>query len=111
MKPHPSLSDVINLNILQSLKDGGLYVEKVQPENTLYTLQRLLDGSGWMIQGNPHLLCPNLTLCNIHGSTWGGSMIKVGFIGIGMRMEIGLIYPNGMPDIITTSTVRSIQVG
>lgn len=113
----PGLSDNINFNLLQSEKAGGLYIGKVQPgqtvrvqtSNTTYTFQRLMDDHGWMVEGHP-TYCPKPTRCNIHGSTWGGSMIKVEFIGIGMYMEIGLILPNGDLKVITTSPVERIEV-
>lgn len=110
MKPHPNLSDNINFNLLQSEQDGGVWVDKVplnsglqvQTVNTLYTLRRFNDGR-WTIQGHPHY-CPTESRANIHGSTWGGSCLKLGFIGINMHMEIGLVGK-----IITTSPVVSIK--
>ena len=113
MTPHPNLSDAINLNILQSEQDSGVWAEKiptrsmlrVQTKNTLYIFHRRDDGS-WVVSGH-YRYCPTPVVCNIHGSTWGGSMIKTGFIGIRMRMELGIIH-NGKPKVITTSPVQSI---
>jgi len=44
-------------------------------------------------------------LVDIHGSTWGGSMIRERFIGRGMHLEFG------HPDFwrITTSRILDVQ--
>lgn len=115
MQPHPNLSDDLNFNLLKSEQDGGIHIGKipansgmrVQTKNTLYTFRRDNEGR-WAFEGHPKY-CPTLTPCNIHGSTWGGSMIKLYFIGIGMHMEIGFIGSKG-PETITTSRVESIAL-
>ena len=114
-KPHPNLSDALNYAILDSDIEGGAYVAKlpigrgleVQTSNTLYTIRKLLDGS-LTIAGHAKY-CPQATRCNVHGSTWGGSMIKTGFIGRGMYMEVGIIGSGGKPKVITTSTIREVR--
>jgi len=44
---------------------------------------------------------------NINGSTWGGSMLKVGYVGVGMHMEF---YDSEQPVPITTSQIQSIAI-
>ena len=108
--PHENLSDEINLNIMQSEKDGGIFLKdmkigsiiKVQTQNTLYIIKKISDKE-YEINGNK-TYCPVSTKCFISGSTWGGSMIKVGFIGIGMHLEF---CTNKR---ITTSTIQSITI-
>ena len=91
-KPHPNLSKEINDAIAESELQGGVYLKDVpsgrklivQTMNTRYELERR--GDEWFIEGNQRF-CATPTKCSIHGSTWGGSMIKIGFIGRGMHLE------------------------
>lgn len=91
--PHPNLSDQINHNIIQSEVEGGVYLSDlpcgaalvVETENRQYHLVH--HGSGQaMISGHPEY-CPDPVLVTIDGSNWGGSMLKMSFIGRGMRLE------------------------
>jgi hypothetical protein len=89
---HPNLSDEINNRLAESELLGGAYLSKLQvgaklfvkTQNSLYEIENCQDGM--YIRGNADY-CPTPTLCRILGSAWGGSMIKVGFIGRGMHME------------------------
>ena len=109
--PSEHLSDDVNLNIMQSEKDGGLLIKDikdgesitVQTENTLYTIEKVNDKE-YLISGNQKL-CPIPTKVSIHGSTWGGSMIKLGFIGIGMYLEVG----KGNGKLMITSQIKEIK--
>ena len=105
---HPNLSDAINRNILGSAIAGGAKPSqirgrgyKVTTANRVYTL--LKDGVGWTIEGHPRY-CPTATPCNIHGSTWGGSMLKIDFIGRGMHLEVGLLS-----GVMTTSPITEVE--
>jgi hypothetical protein len=51
------------------------------------------------------VFCPEPTLVTIHGSTWGGSMIKADYIGRGMHLEFG--HPANLP--ITTSMILQVR--
>ncbi len=90
---HPNLSDAINRNIAQSEIKGGVKLSdltagstlEVQTRNTLYRIVKAEDGT-LTIQGHAHF-CPTPMPVTISGSTWGGSMLKMGFIGRGMHME------------------------
>jgi hypothetical protein len=110
-RPNPYLSDTINRRIVQSEVEGGVHlgdlpagsVLQVETENRSYTIEyRGLNQA--LISGHP-VFCPRPTLVTISGSTWGGTMIKTGFIGRGMRLEFH--SPESEP--ITTSVVREVR--
>lgn len=111
-RPHPNLSHEVNRNIVQSEIEGGVLLENVQPgsrlqvttRNTRYQLL-VLNGNMALITGHP-LYCPRPVLVRIHGSTWGGSMLKVRFIGRGMCMEF--VHPQYQTPILT-SPIREIR--
>lgn len=110
-EPSPHLSDSVNHNIVQSEIEGGVHLRDVAPgtileietENRAYII--CYQGLGQaLISGHP-VFCPEPVLVTIHGSTWGGSMIKTGYIGRGMRLEFG--HPTYLP--ITTSVIRQVR--
>lgn len=109
--PNPHLADCVNGNIVQSEIEGGVHLRDVAPgtvleietENRAYTIQYQGQGQA-LISGHP-VFCPEPVLVTIHGSTWGGSMIKSGYIGRGMRLEFG--HPTYFP--ITTSVIRDVR--
>lgn len=113
---HPNLTPEINRAIAQSEIEGGVFLEslkpgtilKVQTKNTLYIIQKTGDTPAvYLIMGHPRY-CPTPSPTTIIGSTWGGSMLKVGFIGRGMRMEFSdprYCAPRGT---ITTSEIQEI---
>ena len=91
--PHPNLSDGVNRNFVQAEIEGGVYLSglhegaelEIRTENRRYCL--VYQGCGHaMLSGHPQF-CPEPVRVRIHGSTWGGSMIKAEYIGRGMRME------------------------
>ena len=68
---------------LDDLSEGA-HLE-VETQNRWYTIA--VDGEGKaMIWGHPQY-CPEPVPVRIAGSTWGGSMLKLRFIGRGMRLE------------------------
>lgn len=110
-EPSPHLSDFVNRHIVQSEIEGGVHLGDVAPgtvfevetQNRAYTIE--YQGSGRaLISGHP-VFCPEPVLVTIHGSTWGGSMIKTGFIGRGMHLEFG--HPSYEP--ITTSLIVQVR--
>ena len=109
--PHDNLSDKINFDIMKSEKDGGIKLEDikieqsliVQTKNTTYTIRKI-NNKIYVISGHP-IFCSKETYCNIAGSTWSGSMIKVGFIGIDMHLEFFINQKR-----ITTSRIESIKI-
>ena len=95
-RPHANLSDGINDGIVQSEVEGGVHLRDVTPgtvlevqtQNRAYTILY----KGWdqaLISGHP-VFCPQPVPVTIHGSTWGGSMLKTHYIGRGMRLEFQL---------------------
>jgi hypothetical protein len=110
--PHPNLSDVVNHNIVQSEVEGGVALSDLTPETELvvrtehscYNLKIIGDGRVW-ISGHPQY-CPQPILVKIEGSTWGGSMMKVRYIGRGMCLEFR--HPDYRAPIVT-SRIQTIQ--
>ncbi len=120
--PHPNLSKEINDQIAESELQGGVWMKQphgdavkdqpylpigknlmVQTVNTTYLIENREDGT--YISGNKKY-CPTPTKCNIHGSTWGGSMLKMGWIGVGMHLEFST---DKHPHRITTSEIQDVQ--
>ena len=110
--PHPNLSEAINRNVVRSEIEGGVYLHdlgsdaalEIVTENHYYTVL-LCDKGVTLIYGHP-VYCPAPVQVRIAGSNWGGSMLKVGFIGRGMRLEF--CHP-GYRTPIVTSRIREIR--
>ncbi len=109
--PHPGLSDEINHNIIQSEIEGGGFLDslpkgatlEMQTQNHQYRI--LNRGRGQvLISGHPEF-CPQPLRAYIHGSTWGGSMLKMGFIGRGMRLEFKPVKGK----VVTTSPIVDVR--
>jgi hypothetical protein len=109
--PSPHLSDAVNARIVQSEIEGGVHLRDLAPgtvlevrtRNRAYTIQYRGSGQA-LISGHP-VFCPEPVLVNIHGSTWGGSMLKERYIGRGMCLEFG--HPAHRP--ITTSVIVDVR--
>lgn len=108
--PHPNLGDGVNHNVAQSEIEGGVHLSRlnegdeleIRTENRRYWL--VYHGRGRaMLSGHPQF-CPNPVMVRIHGSTWGGSMIKAEYIGRGMRLEFR------HPDYKTVVTSRILEI-
>ena len=104
--PHPNLSDGVNRNIVRCEIEGGVFLEALAPDTVLqirtqhhhYTAQFLGEGAA-LISGHPQY-CPQPVQVTIAGSTWGGSMLKLRFIGRGMHLEFH--HPDYTLPIITS---------
>jgi len=109
--PSPYFDDSVNRNIIQSQIEGGVHLAHLPPgtilevetQNRAYTIDYRGSGQA-LISGHP-VFCPKPTLVNIHGSTWGGSMLKERYIGRGMRLEFQ--HPDYEP--ITTSIIVDVR--
>lgn len=120
----PYLSDDINNKIAESELLGGVWIRqpegeavkdepylpvgksvKVQTKNTLYLVENRADGT--YISGNQKY-CPTPVKCYIQGSTWGGSMIKLGWIGRGQYLEVTLEEGPHAGKTITTSMIQEV---
>ena len=92
-QPHPNLSDQVNCNIAQSEIEGGVHLDslsvgdtiEVETQNRWYTIV-VGDRGKDLIWGHPKY-CPDPVAVSIEGSTWGGSMLKIRFVGRGMCLE------------------------
>jgi hypothetical protein len=110
--PHANLSDEVNRNIIQSEIEGGVFLEGLPPDTVLqirtqnhfYTALFLGEGAA-LISGHPQY-CPEPVQVTIAGSTWGGSMLKLRFIGRGMHLEFH--HPAYSTPIIT-SAIQEIR--
>jgi hypothetical protein len=107
----PHFSDSINRNVVESEIMGGVNLRDVPPE-TVIEVQTLnhtytIVHKGWgqaLISGHPDF-CPDPVLVQIHGSTWGGSLLKQSFIGRGMHLEFR--HPEYLP--IVTSRILEVR--
>jgi hypothetical protein len=104
--PHPNLSDDVNGNIVRSEIEGGVSlgdlppstVLEIQTQNHRYTAVFLSESQA-LISGHPEY-CPEPVLVGISGSTWGGSMLKLRYIGRGMHLEF--CHPEYRTPIVTS---------
>jgi len=107
---HPNLTDEVNDAIEESETAGGAHLDKlevgkkllVQTRNTAYLVERRKNGL--YISGNKNY-CPTPRKCSIPGSTFGGSMIKLDFLGRGMYMECWI---EGV-GTVTTSQIQEVK--
>jgi len=110
--PHPNLADDVNRAIVQSEIEGGVFLQDLPPSTVLeirtmhhrYTAV-LLGGSAALISGHPEF-CPRPVQVAIAGSTWGGSMLKLQYVGRGMHLEFR--HPE-YPTPIITSPIQEIR--
>ena len=108
---NPHFSDRINSNIIQSEIEGGVHLSDLPPGSALSmeTRNRVYEivvvGEGTiLISGHPEF-CPEPAQVEVHGSTWGGSMIKKDFIGRGMHFE----FEHPVHRTILTSRIKEIR--
>ena len=107
-KKFSCLSKDINSRIVKSEIEGGVYLDSlddgaslvVETKNRNYRLE-FRDG-GTFISGHP-VFCPDPVSVSIRGSSWGGSMLKVDYIGRGMHLEF---YHPSFQTIITSRIVE-----
>ncbi len=106
----PSLNERVSAAIMQPELESGVYLEAL-PEGTVlevetshhrYTIVNRSCGEA-LISGHP-TFCPEPIVVRVEGSTWGGSMLQAGFIGLGMRLTFLL------PTHRTVTTSRIIEI-
>lgn len=105
-----SFSDGVNRRIIQSEIEGGVHLGdlpegsrlEVETENRSYQVVVSHDGCA-EISGHP-VFCPRPVKVHIHGSSWGGSMLKVAYIGRGMHLEFH------HPDFQTITTSKIVEI-
>ena len=76
---------------------------EVETQRHVYSLVNSGGGRAW-ISGHPDY-CPQPLEVMIAGSSWGGSLLKPGFIGRGMHLE----FWHPTHDLVTTSRIRDIR--
>lgn len=110
--PHPNFSDEVNRHIVQSEIEGGVFLKGLPPATVLQIQTQhhsytaiTTSGRSVLISGHPKY-CPRPVLVAINGSTWGGSMLKCGFVGRGMHLEFS--HPQYRTPIIT-SRIQEIR--
>jgi hypothetical protein len=110
--PHPNLADDVNHAIIQSEIEGGVFLHDLPPSTVLHiqTMHHcytavLLGGSDALISGHPEF-CPDPVQVAIAGSTWGGSMLKLQYVGRGMHLEFR--HPEYDTPIVT-SPIQEIR--
>lgn len=110
--PHPNLADEVNDAIVQSEIEGGVFLHDLPPSTVLeiQTLHHcytavLLGGSEALLSGHPEF-CPSPVQVAIAGSTWGGSMLKLQYVGRGMHLEFR--HPEYATPIVT-SPIQEIR--
>lgn len=86
---------------LAALDEGSRV--RVETMNRQYELE-VKDGRTW-ISGHPEF-CPRPVPVTVRGSGWGGSMLKVAYLGHGMQME----FSHPTHATVTTSRIVSIRV-
>jgi hypothetical protein len=108
---HRCFSEEVNGNIAQSEIEGGVHLDElsegavlqVETQHHSYTIVNRAGGQA-LISGHPKF-CPEPVPVRIAGSTWGGSMLKLRFIGRGMNLE----FRHPTYHTITTSSVVGIR--
>ena len=112
--PHPHFSDRVNRNIVQSEIEGGVYLPNlpqgaaVEIETRNHTYRLVHCGENTVeLSGHP-TFCPEPVRVKIYGTTWGGSMIRQGFIGRSMHLEFG--HPDYSTPITTSRIVEIREV-
>jgi hypothetical protein len=109
--PHRNLSDQINRQLVQSEIEGGVYLDDLAPGDVIevetrnHAYKLVNHGFGQaLISGHPEF-CPQPVLVRVEGSNWGGSLLKVSFIGRGMCLE----FRHPEYHTITTSPIVDIR--
>lgn len=109
---HPGLSKAINDAIFASEVEGGVRLKdlaegralRITTRNNTYLLRKQAGGKTYSIEGHPHY-CPHPIIVTVNGSTFGGSMLKAGYVGRGMHLEVNLDARRTM----TTSPITEIE--
>lgn len=108
---HQNLSLKIHGDLVQSQVEGGVCLEDLPPGAVLRVatanhVYRLVNhGKGKvLISGHPEF-CPSPVLVMLHGSNWGGSLLKSNFIGRGMRLE----FQHPLFQTVITSPILELQ--
>lgn len=110
---HPNLDDTVNHNIVGSEIEGGAFLDElpartkleIQTQHRWYTVVHCGQGEA-LISGHPSF-CPEPVKVRIEGSSWGGSMLKIRFVGRGMHLEFR--HPAYRTPIVTSRILEIRQ--
>ena len=86
---------------LEDIRIGGEV--EVTTQHRCYSLENYGNGQV-LISGHPKY-CPQPVLVTLNGSTWGGSAMKMGFIGQDMLLE----FRHPVYGIVRTSRIQAIR--
>src|SRR4030095_9494183 len=111
LAPLPGLNEGINQNACQSERGEGLCLDnlkvgdllELETKNRTYFIENRGNGQ-ILISGHPKY-CPQPTLVELYGSTWGGIILKPRFIGRHMQ----LAFRHGQHGVIRTSRIQEIR--
>lgn len=120
--PSNNFDEEVNKAIIESEVEGGVKLENVEPGAELrfntesgreYKVEFLGFNSSSnsyeaMVSGHPRY-CPTPTRMAIVGSTFGGSMIKNGFIGRGMFLELAILEGEHADTMIKTTKITELE--
>lgn len=106
-----NLSAEILACLNQSEQDGGLVWKDIpvgttvvaKTRNSVYLIEKREDGDFAYVSGG---FFTEPEKVRLNGSTWGGSMIKVGFIGVGMYIEF--VRDSAEKPMVTTTAIREL---
>jgi hypothetical protein len=119
--PDPNLNEEIQTDFDQPEIEEGLYLERlplgerieVKTKHNTYLIENF-GKRQVLISGHPEY-CPHPVLVDVFGSTWGGTMLKPGFIGRDMHLEFfhpryGVVHTSRILEIrrVRTEAVCSV---
>lgn len=87
---------------LSELSAGDVLV--IETRNSTYSLVYLGAAAALLAKHSPRLAEP--VSVNVLGSTWGGSALMMGFLGVGMCMEVQQLDDDR---VLITSPIQSLQ--
>lgn len=103
------------LKAVESVKDAqGIFLKdipedalvEVHTQNSIYEITVIDPEDGKVAVCGSGRFFTRPEVCHLSGSTWGGSMLRVKWIGIGMHLEVVRIDGTR----IVTSVVRNIEI-
>ena len=109
--PLPGLNEGINQNACQSEREEGLCLDnlkvgdllELETKSRTYFIENR--GNGQIIISDHPKYCPQPTLVELYGSTWGGIILKPGFIG----RHLCLAFRHPQHGVIRTSRIEEIR--
>jgi hypothetical protein len=87
---------------LSELSAGDVLV--IDTLNSTYSLVYLGAAAALLAKHSPRFSEPSSV--NVLGSTWGGSALRMGFLGVGMCMEFEQLEDD---QVVVTSPIQSLQ--